>query len=226
VSAAAALPVETGVRLSDDKRYYLVPSCPTPLPRVSTVLSVIRNQGLDDWKRKVGFEEADRVSEESSALGTRVHAACEAINRGRPYELTDEIEPFAAAWTAWKDRHVEEILFAEEFVWSEEYGFAGTIDAVALLKNGLVALLDFKSSKYPHWEYRLQTVAYAVALREREGLPVDRRALIQMPSKKPGTLNAIYYPDDAYDWSLFRAALHLWKGQRHYADDWKLGWQR
>ena len=58
-------------------RFYL-DSKGQEVPSVTNVLSSTSDQsGIDEWKRRVGHEEAERVLQESSSIGSNVHNALE-----------------------------------------------------------------------------------------------------------------------------------------------------
>ena len=42
-------------------------------PSVTTVLSVLENKGLEEWRKRVGEEEANRVSKIATVRGEAVH---------------------------------------------------------------------------------------------------------------------------------------------------------
>lgn len=183
-------------------------------PRVSTVLDIIHEEGLEKWREDVGDEEADRISQESSDLGQRVHAECEKLARqrmcGGSVELDEDLTPYSSAFSAWLDEDVDEVLFSEETVWAVDPVFAGTIDLVIRRKNGNIAVVDIKTSKKIRTKYRLQTTAYVEALAQRHGIQADERGILHLPSNRKGYLKykpiASPYDDD---WQAFTAALFL-----------------
>lgn len=189
-------------------------------PRVSTVLEIIHEPGLDTWREKVGEEEAKRISEESTLLGDAVHASCANLSLARmgrdPLPLDPKFEPilerlppFVEAFTTWLDTDVAEVLYVEETVWSDGPVYAGTIDLVVRRKDGAAVIYDLKTSKRIRTKYRLQTAAYLNALRERAGLVADYRGIVHLPSDRPGKLKAIPFYDFDDDWQAFEAALFL-----------------
>ena len=54
--------------------------------------------------------------------------------------------------------------FVERRMWSERYRYAGTIDALAMIR-GKVGVLDIKTSQAIYRDYCLQTSAYVDALK-------------------------------------------------------------
>lgn len=206
--------------LSKDRRYYLFDEAPAPLPRVSTILNCAPHEGIETWKRKVGFEEADRISKVSTDLGTRVHAVCEAIDLGLPYETDPELEPHAEAWRRFKDDYVEEVENVEYFVYSLTHQYAGTVDRRLRLKSGHRVIGDIKTSKTMSPTYGIQLISYLEAEVEMGLERCDGRMVINLPSNNPGKYGIKWY-DDASDWTAFRALNFTFRYFRDREDDWK-----
>ena len=69
--------VEMGTReVIDGKRVYVTPNG-NVYPSITSILALQEKPGLDEWKAKVGQEEATKIMKESAALGTKVHDLCE-----------------------------------------------------------------------------------------------------------------------------------------------------
>ena len=96
-------------------------------------------------------------------------------------------DDFKVLWTT----HKPELISTEDFVWSDEYKYAGTADLVVKM-DGEVWLLDLKTSNSLHKSYDLQLAAYAKALKETKGIEIERTGIIWLkahsrgPSKKEG----------------------------------------
>jgi len=60
----------------DGKRYYILPDG-TKLPSVTTVIGAKSKKAIMEWRRRVGEEEANKVSRKASGRGTNVHTLCE-----------------------------------------------------------------------------------------------------------------------------------------------------
>ncbi len=194
----------------------------TVYPRVSTILNIIAAPGLEAWRHKVGLEESRRIGREAAGLGTRVHGACEAISRGGGIVAhDDDLAEFIQVYEAWFHRNVAEVVAVEQFVWSAKYGYAGTLDLIADLKDGRRALVDLKTSQTVSETHRLQTAAYQLAALEAHEIGCDVRLIVQMPSRKPGELYVTEFDDDAGDQRAWRATLALYKWQRRHAGMWK-----
>lgn len=98
----------------DGKRFYQVSSGKkviATLPSVTTVMgSMADKSGLEAWKKKVGEEEANRISQLSMNRGTLMHRLIELYKPlpGSPQEKRDYLED-----TAESDYEILEILEAE-----------------------------------------------------------------------------------------------------------------
>ena len=106
----------------------------------------------------------------ASELGTAVHDACEdyALTGIRP-DVDDEVRPFLDRFDEWAQKWQPEYIAAEAAVYNKTYGYAGTLDAIAII-DGMTVLLDYKSSRrsigsdgkpsHPYPEVALQLAAY------------------------------------------------------------------
>jgi hypothetical protein len=193
------------------------------LPRVTTILNVLAKPELEAWKHRVGLDEAQRISEVATTLGTRVHAACEAIHRtGAAFDDTGwdlEVQPFIRAYGAWLAASVRDVLAVEQFVWHPSHLYGGTLDLLALLNDGRRAVIDLKTSKRLDASYRLQLTAYAEALGAMGEPPPDVRMVIHLPSSRPGMLTMAEYDDDARDRKAWRATLRMYRWLERHKDD-------
>ena len=212
----------TKATLSKDGRYYITEAAPAPLARVSTILACAPKDGLVSWWRKVGFSEADRVSKTSTDLGTRVHAACEAIDLGLPYEMDPEVDPHVEAWRRFKDEYVDTVEAIEYFVCSLTHQYGGTVDRRLRLKDGRRVIGDIKTSKTLNATYGIQLIAYEEAEVEMGLERCDGRMVINLPSNNPGKYGVKWY-EDPDDWIAFRALNFTFRYFRDREDDWKRG---
>jgi len=68
---------------------------------------VIEKPYLDNWRHRVGREDADNVLRNAAEFGTKLHGAAQKVAWREPVEA--EIEPYAAAVRAFLDKHVLEV---------------------------------------------------------------------------------------------------------------------
>ena len=169
-------------------------------PSVTTILQYMpKNKFFESWLKDVGHS-ADLIMRRAGKEGTQVHEAAEALVKGEEISWMDNygnakysqivwemILKFHDFWTTYKP----ELISTEDFVYSDEFKYAGTADLVVKMDDE-VWLLDLKTSNSLHKSYDLQLAAYAKALEETKGIKIDRTGIIWLkaqsrgPSKKQG----------------------------------------
>ncbi len=140
-------------------------------PSVTTILSTLPHPGLDEWRERVGEEEAERVSKEATDIGSAMHDMLEAYVRGVEFEPKGIPEEKIAAkmFRAVRMlglRQLSEVWGIEVPLYYESL-YAGRTDLVGVYKDK-PSIIDYKTAKYfkkGEWieEYKLQTAAYAIA---------------------------------------------------------------
>lgn len=147
-------------------------------PSVTTVLSHLNAKSIAQWRRRVGNDEANKVSAQASRRGTKVHKMCEDYLNNEWHE--DKIVPFDTyLFKQIKDildQHVDNIYGLEVPLFSHYLRCAGTVDCVAEFM-GTKSIIDFKTSrkqKQESWitNYFMQESAYAVMFEERTKIPI------------------------------------------------------
>lgn len=193
-------------------RHYVVDG--ERLPSVTTILAqAMPNHGIAEWRARVGAAEADRISKEATDWGTEAHRLVEAVNRSRDDTLTDDERSVIEPYRAWYAENVVATIAAEQLLVSRRFRYAGTTDAILMLRGDTEpTLVDFKSSRTPLGivEWRAQTAAYCLA-GEESGYDCRRRIIIRMPRAEPGSIYIHDLPEDQLvnDQRAFLAALRL-----------------
>ena len=141
------------------------------LPSVTTILAQTKDKTyLNDWRNKIGHEEAERIFNLSSKRGTAMHKFLEKHIQGTGYEdLTDigvQAKPMAQKIIEVGFTPIEH-YFGCEVMLHYPGLYAGSTDLVCE-HNGLETIADFKQSNKPkreEWidDYKLQIAAYAMA---------------------------------------------------------------
>ena len=163
-------------------------------PSVTTILQYMpKNKFFENWIKDVGHN-ADLIMRKAGKEGTQVHEAAELLVIGEEVGWMDDygnakynekvwemINKFVDFWTTYKP----ELISTEEFVFSDEYRYAGTADLVCKI-NGEVWLIDFKTSNSLHKSYDLQLASYAKALKESKGIEIERTGILWLKSSKRG----------------------------------------
>jgi genome maintenance exonuclease 1 len=164
----------------DGIRLYNTPSGKS-YPSVTTITGLHSAKGIAEWRRRVGEEEANRISGKASARGTRIHQYCEDYLRGNVFEADMfDLEMFNSI-KLWLD-DIDNIHCLETPLYSDFLQVAGTVDCIADFQ-GKLSVIDFKTSSKPKdrddiYNYFMQTAAYAVAFEERTGIPIGRLVII------------------------------------------------
>jgi len=146
-----------------------------PVPSVTTILSDTGDKtALIAWRKRVGEQEANRISQESAGLGTKVHNALEKHILGEEVSFgNNHISVLAESMT---NEMVTNGLNKIDELYGVEVGliaqglYAGTSDAIGMYE-GEEAIIDFKTAKKikkREWieDYFLQGCAYALAHNE------------------------------------------------------------
>lgn len=164
----------------DGKRTYLTPSG-FSYPSVTTITSQATAEGIAQWRRRVGPEEAARVSARASARGTRIHSYCEDYLRGNLFEM-DMFDAEMFNSIKFLLDQIDNIHCLETPLYSDHLQVAGTVDCIAEFQ-GKLTVIDFKTASKPKdrddiYHYFMQCAAYAVAFEERTGIPVGRLMIL------------------------------------------------
>lgn len=146
-----------------------------PLPSVTTILSDTKpledRKALQEWQRRVGDKEAQRVSNEAANVGTLMHGYLEDWVNDGTYDRKDGIIHRVAGSMA--DTIIKEISPHIGELWGTEVNlyypslYAGTTDLVGVWKDK-PAIMDFKQTNRPKkkeyiTDYFLQACAYGAA---------------------------------------------------------------
>lgn len=176
-------------------------------PSVTEVLKVVEKSYLDNWRRKVGAQEADILLRNASAFGTRVHTTAQQVALGE--ETEPDMELYALAVRSFLLEHVDEVLATEIELVSTKFKFGGTPDLYCRLKDGSLAVVDYKTTSQLSREHGLQTAAYALLCREHE-MKVNRRLVVRIKKDKPGTYYCRKYHNHGEDVQAFLSLLNFW----------------
>ncbi len=176
----------------DGKRYYVTPDG-DKYRSVTTVLSNMPKEGLDQWRKRVGEEEATKVMNKAAKRGTKLHNMMEdyvgnledfAVGKmPSTISLFLDIQPFV-------DENVSEVYGIEYPLYSDRLRAAGTSDLICMY-NGKPTVLDYKTSnkkKREEWIYGyfIQSTAYSMMVKERYDLDIEQIVImIAVDADKP-----------------------------------------
>lgn len=167
---------------SDGKRFYQTPDGEL-FPSVTTVMSIMNKDAILAWRKRVGAEEANRISSKAARRGTKMHTVCENYLGNK--ELGNVMPDTLALFKQIKpmiDEYVNNVYAIEAPLYSEHLKVGGRVDCVAEF-DGKPAIIDFKTSSRVKTEdkiqnYFMQCAAYAVMFEERTGISIPRIAII------------------------------------------------
>jgi len=142
-----------------------------------------------------------KKKKDAATAGTLVHNAIDDYVNGRAYSLhhrdpdiRDKVERGFEAFLKWESFNHLEWLFTEVAVVSKRVGYAGRFDAIARI-NGIIHLIDFKTSKGVYDEFRWQLCAYRQAWNESEavkkGITIDNLMILHL-DKESGDCTPYY----------------------------------
>ena len=160
-------------------RHYREKGSTIAYPSVTSVLSFINGPKFADWRRRVGEEEANRVTKHSTTRGTNLHTLFEHFLNNEDITGLKEWEVplvnlmFRAA-KPHLAKHVDNIYQQETQMSSDRLCLAGTVDLICEW-DGELAVVDFKTSaktKPEAWleGYFVQLSAYWAMFSEKTGV--------------------------------------------------------
>tara|TARA_B100000131_G_scaffold221603_1_gene213164 strand:- start:142 stop:822 length:681 start_codon:yes stop_codon:yes gene_type:complete len=168
----------------DGVRYYSVPDEEELLKLVSitSVTSHFNKEIFLNWRKKVGNEEADRVTKAATRRGTDMHTLTEHYLKNEDLPEVPPISDFLFKISKGKLNLINSIYALEGSLYSKQLGIAGTVDCIAEY-NGELAIIDFKTSKKPkprEWveHYFVQCMAYGCMLYELTGICIKKLVII------------------------------------------------
>ena len=169
---------------SDGQRFY-VDTSGEKYPSVTTVVGLESRQHIQEWRKRVGEEKANRITKAATTRGTKMHQYVEDYLRSekdfiefeniiqegmfkgiRP--ILDEITPLAL----------------EAPLVSKTLKMAGRVDCIGMF-DGALAIIDFKTSAKYKQDYMarpwfLQMTAYAIMVEELTGQKIDELVALVM----------------------------------------------
>lgn len=166
----------------DGIRYYSLPTGNKKLVSITSVISNYKKDFFNDWRKRVGIEEADKITKRATSRGTDMHTLVEnyLLNKNLP-SVQPISEMLFKISKPTLDR-INNIHALEGSLYSEFLGIAGTVDCIAEF-DGELSIVDFKTSAKPkprEWieGYFVQCCAYACMLHELTGISVKKFVII------------------------------------------------
>ena len=168
----------------DGVRYYKIPDEEELIKMVSitSVTSHFNKEIFVKWRKRVGNEEADKITKAATGRGTDMHTLTEHYLKNEDLPEVRPISDFLFKIAKGHLNKINNIYALEGPLYSKELGLAGTVDCIAEY-DGELAIIDFKTSKKPkprNWieHYFVQCMAYGCMLYEMTGISIKKLVII------------------------------------------------
>jgi hypothetical protein len=175
----------------NNKRYYKVWEKEKlyHFPSVTTILGAMNpDTGIEDWKKRIGKDKAEKIGKLAANRGTVMHMYCE--NYLNSFDLKKALKEtydwskengfteqeidigrnlFYNFFNKNTFKDIDEVVIQEKMLYSKVGGgYAGRVDLIYRKKNGNIVIADFKTAKKPkkkEWikTYFMQLSAYFIA---------------------------------------------------------------
>ena len=156
-------------------RYYVTPEG-NKYPSITTVLAAYNIGYIMEWRKRVGEEQANKISRQASGRGTRIHTLCEKYIDNEELDFKNPFD--REMFNSFKPTlHRINNVYAQELrMYSDHLRIAGTVDCVAEF-DGVLSVIDFKTAKKAKNKedienYFMQCSAYAIMFEEQFKIPV------------------------------------------------------
>ena len=159
--------------IEDGQRKYLFDD--TKLPSVTSILQATKSEeekaALENWRRRVGYAEANKIKTTASNRGTHLHSYIEDFLKGRINEsFFESNEQYKNMAKEIIDKGIKgklEEIYGIETTLHYPEKYAGTADLVGIYQ-GQETIIDFKQANKPKkvdyiQDYFLQLGAYTLA---------------------------------------------------------------
>jgi len=165
----------------DGVRYYDVPDG-NKLVSITSVISWINREIFIGWRKRVGTQEADKITKASTSRGTDFHTLAEHYLKNEELPSVQPLSEYLFKQAKPQLSLIDDIVALETSLYSQKLGVAGTVDCIAQY-DGELAVIDFKTSKKPkprEWidHYFVQCAAYACMFYEMTGQIVKKFVII------------------------------------------------
>jgi genome maintenance exonuclease 1 len=168
----------------DGIRYYKLPDEEKLIKLVSitSVTSHFNREIFVKWRKKVGEEEAQKITKAATSRGTDMHSLTEHYLKNQDLPSVPPLPDFLFKIAKTELNKINNIYALEGSLYSKQLGIAGTVDCIAEY-NGELAIIDFKTSKKPkprEWieHYFVQCMAYGAMLYEIKGIAIKKLVII------------------------------------------------
>lgn len=154
-------------------------------PSVTEIIHSGPKPWLDKWKAKYGEARCERKLKLSNMIGTEFHRCVEEITQGKtPEPRCPRVKKMLNSFNTWFDSVQVAPYETELKVYSKVHKYQGTLDMIGEV-DGLLYLVDYKSSSSISSTMPLQLSAYAKAYEEMTGKVVTNGLIVLVKKAKP-----------------------------------------
>jgi genome maintenance exonuclease 1 len=166
----------------DGVRYYNIGGENKKLVSITSVISHYSKEKFAKWRKRVGEEEANRITKRATSRGTDTHTLIENYLLNEELSEVQPISEMLFKLAKPTLNRINNIHCLETSLHSEVLGVAGSVDTVAEF-DGELAVIDYKTSAKPkprEWieDYFVQTMFYGMALYEMTGIEIKKLVII------------------------------------------------
>jgi genome maintenance exonuclease 1 len=158
-------------------RKYLTPTG-EKYPSITTILAEYNRKAITEWRLRVGYDNAIKISNKASSRGTKFHSACEDYLNNKVPTFTNPLQ--VDSFNSFKPilHNINNIYAQELQMFSDTLRVAGTVDCIAEYE-GVLSVIDFKTASKPKKKenienYFMQCSAYAIMFEELFGIEINQ----------------------------------------------------
>lgn len=171
-------------KTTESGRKYFTPEG-NAYPSITTVLGILNKDSIQQWRQRVGEEEANRISSFASKRGTAVHKLTEDYLNNESDYKKGHMPTSVVSFNSLKpllDERLDNIWMQEQYLYSDKLKCAGQVDCIAEF-DGELSVVDFKTSRKEKQRsmiqnYFIQASFYAAAFLERTGIAIKQGVIL------------------------------------------------
>lgn len=184
------LPTLKVTTLQNGKRHYTTPEG-QKYPSITSLLGAEEKPWLEDWRKSLGTEKANKETRRAGERGDAVHKLAELyLNNELTSDITKHYNPELVNWfnkVKLNLNKIDNIRTQESAIYSDVLKIAGRVDCIGEYE-GILSIIDFKTSTNPKTkdmiaDYFLQCTAYALCWEEQTGEHIDDIVIIMSVEK-------------------------------------------
>ncbi len=177
--------LELDCKTTESIRLYNLPNGDW-VPSITSVTSFYNREIFVKWRKRIGLEEANRITKKATARGTDFHQVCQDYLENKELNWDDyqPLSKFMFFHTKPYLDKINNIHAIERTLYSEYLGLAGRVDCIGEYE-GELAVIDFKTSekiKPEEWleNYFVQEMFYGSAYYELTEIPIVKLITIMV----------------------------------------------